>query len=120
MGNDPIDMRPIKDKLSRLEEFLPDPASPITYDFAHFLADYIFNSLRPQEFVEEYRMAIGDLIVGKNGFTGKPIRGKIANHSRVVYDTLTHELGKIADAIMPKEFAEAMRTYMTENELTPA
>ena len=79
MGNDPLEMRAIKEKLAHLEDFLPNAASPVTYEFGRFLADYIHSTLRPEEFVEEYRMAIADLMIGKNGFTGKQIRGTKTN-----------------------------------------
>jgi hypothetical protein len=117
MGNDPLEMRAIKEKLAHLEDFLPNAASPVTYEFGRFLADYIHSTLRPEEFVEEYRMAIADLMIGRIGFTGKEIRGNIASYPRVVYSMLPHELWKIAEAVLPKEFAQAMRDFMNESEL---
>ena len=113
--NDVISMHEVKQKLARLKEILPNAPSHL-FEFGQFLSTYLFNNLRPQEYVEELRMAIDDLKVGRNGFTSSPITGPISRHSRFVYDAMKHDLGRISEAVLPDDVWECVQGFLTEDE----
>lgn len=57
----------------------------IVYDFAKFLSERAHDKLVPADFNMMALLAVHDLIKGINGFTGKPIQGRIAGYPAMMY-----------------------------------
>ncbi len=66
-----------KQKLAKLEEYLPGANPQTTCEFGRFLAEYLNPELMPQGFVMGCELALQDLQAGVNGFSGKPIQNRL-------------------------------------------
>lgn len=103
----------IRDRLLKLQQYLPGQQQ-LTYDFAACLAGYTNPAIVPQGFIMAAVLALHDIQVGTNGYTGKPIRGDLVGQMPVVYKLLELEIPIIAKAIFPADFAGEVQTTMDE------
>ena len=107
-----LSMDEAKQKLAKLEEFIPDAPDGLLYEFGLFLAGYLGPKLVPMGFVLGCELALHDLRAGVNGFTSKPIQGRLVGYPPMIYDLLRMEIPCIADAIFPVEFAAGVKTFI--------
>ena len=101
-----------KKKLAKLEELIPDTANELVYDFGRFVSPYLNSRLVPLGFVRLCEAAIHDLSQALSGVTGRPIAGRLVGLSPGAYALLHLQVPNIADAIFPKEFANAVRVLV--------
>ena len=114
MTEEAISMDEVKQKLGKLKEFLPNASNDLVYDFGHFLADYLNPRLAPEGFVMGCELALNDLQKGVNGFTGKPINHKLVGYPPMIYRFISMEIPRIADAVLPVEFATKVKIFITK------
>ncbi len=107
-----ISMVEPKEKLRSLQGYLPDARNELVYPFGAFLADYLNDELVPEGFVMGCELALNDLHTGVNGFSGEPIRGKLAGYPPIIYGLLRMEIPTLADAVLPIEFAEEVKDFI--------
>ena len=103
-----------KQKLAKLEEFVPNQPCSVFYDFGHYLATRLNPELIPEGFVMGCELALYDLQMGMDGFTGKPIQNKLVGYPPIIYDLLRVRIPLIADAIFPVDFATSVKIYINE------
>jgi len=112
MSDEPaLSMVEPKQKLVNLKEHLPGEHEQVVYDFGKYLAEYLNNELVPMGFALGCMLALHDLQAGVNGFSGKPIVGRLANYPPFVYAMLQRQIPHIAEAIFPAEFAAAVKAH---------
>lgn len=111
------------EKLRQLEEWIPNHNNDIIYDFGRFLADRLIDKsqhqptleggveLVPMGFAMAATLAIADIESGVDGYTGQPIKGRLANLPEVIYPMLHTFVPKIARAIYPAEFADQVQAF---------
>ena len=100
-----IPMDEVKNKLNNLKEHLPDQEDVI-YEFGKFLAGRLNPQLNPRGFNLGMELAFYDLQQGVDGFTRKPIEGRLAGYPSQLYTALSLSAPEIAKAVCPKDFAE--------------
>jgi len=93
----------VKEKLANLQQYMPDQ-DQIIYDFAKFLSQRANDELVPAGFNMMAELAVYDLQNGVDGFTGKPIQGRIAGYPPMMYQALNMYIPQIAEAIFGKEY----------------
>jgi len=109
-----------KRKLARLEEFIPDTANGMIYDFGRFVSVYLNPRLIPLGFVTVCESAIHDLQKGVSSVTSRPIVNGLVGHSPMIYARLRLELPNIADAIFSAGFAGAVRALVNAKHVALA
>lgn len=115
MSEQALSMEDAKQKLTRLEELIPDdPSQGLLYEFGRQLAGYLNPQLVPQGFVMACELALYDLQAGVNGFSGKPIQSSLVGYPPPIYALLRIEVPRIAEAIFPAEFAAGVKTFIEE------
>jgi hypothetical protein len=100
-----------KRKLLKLEELIP-AADEVVYEFGRFVSPYLNSQLIPLGFVRLCEAAIHDLKHALSGVTGRPIVGRLVDLSPGAYGLLHLEVSNIADAIFPRDFANAVRVLV--------
>lgn len=100
-----IDTAGVKEKLLKLDSFVPLETSGILGWFGKYLAEQIPSKLSPLGFVHECYIAIFDLRDGINSTTGKPIRNKLSRNHPATYILLELDISRIAGFVFPPEFA---------------
>ena len=114
MSNQALSTEEPKEKLQNLRELLPN-ADELVYGFGLYLTDYIIQpQLNPKGFALVCALALSDLRVGSNGYTGKPIPGELVGLEPAIYEKLQMEIPNIAAAVFPAHFAEDVKTFMDE------
>jgi len=109
-----LSMEEVKQKLARLEEFIPNAANNLVYDFGRFLATYLNPELVPSGFTLGCILALHDLQSGVNGFTGQRIRNNLVGYPPIIYTLLRMEIPHIADAVLPADFSASVKTLLKE------
>ncbi|MDP4000733.1 MAG: hypothetical protein Q8P83_00610 [bacterium] len=92
----------IKEKLANLEQYMPGQEETI-YEFARFLSTRADDTLVPQGFDLMAALALYDLQNGKDGFTGKPIQGKLIGYPPQIYTLLQMYVPQMKEIIFGKE-----------------
>lgn len=77
-----ISTEEIKKKLENLQQYMPGE-DKIIYEFGKFLSTRLNPTIVPDGFVLTAELAIYDLAKGIDGFTGKPIVGRLAGYPPV-------------------------------------
>ncbi len=103
-----------KQKLLKLEEFIPNATDGLLYEFGRFLASYLNPELVPFGFVMGRELALHDLQAGRNGFTRESIQNRLVGYPPMMYALLRRQVPQIAEAIFPAEFAEKVKTLISE------
>ncbi len=49
-----------------------------------------------------------------NGFTGKPIQSRLVGYPPMIYVLLRMEIPRIADAVLPAEFAASVKNHIKQ------
>lgn len=115
MNEQALSMDEPKQKLAKLEEFIPDAPDNLLYDFGRHLTGYLNSQLVPMGFVMGCELALYDLQTGVNGFTGKPIiQGRLVGYPPQIYALLRMEIPHIADAVLPAEFAASVKNHIEQ------
>lgn len=114
MSEQALSMEEPKKKLANLREFIPDANHELLYDFGRHLASYLNSELVPQGFVMGCELALYDLQVGVNGFTGKPIQSSLVGYPPIIYALLRMKIPNIAAAIFPADFAEQVKAFVEQ------
>ena len=114
MSEQALSMDEPKQKLTKLEEFMPNAPNDLLYDFGRHLAGYLNPQLVPMGFVMGCELALYDLQMGVNGFTGKPIQSRLVGYPPMIYVLLRMEIPRIADAVLPAEFAASVKNYIDQ------
>ena len=112
MNEQALSMDEPKQKLAKLRELIPDAPDDLLYDFGRHLADYLNPQLVPIGFVMGCELALCDLQTGVNGFTGKPIQSRLVGYPPMIYALLRMEIPRIADAVLPAEFAVSVKNHI--------
>lgn len=105
--SDAISMKEAKEKLMNLE--LEDDVDGIMKEFGKFLSPRLNDELVPTGFVLGAELALYDLNVGKNGYTGDPIRNRLVGYPPIIYALIRMRFTDIACAIFPESFANEVR-----------
>jgi len=114
MTEQALSMTEPKQKLMRVEEFVPNPTK-LTGCFGRFLAEYLGDhELLPQDFVMGCELAINDLQTGVNGYSGKSIQNRLVGYPPQIYALLRMEIPRIAEAVFPADFAEEVKKFIKE------
>ena len=114
MSEQALSMDEPKQKLSKLEELIPNAPDGLLYDFGCYLAGYLNPQLVPMGFVMGCELALYDLQTGVNGFTGKPLQSRLVGYPPMIYALLRMEIPRIADAVLPAEFAASVKNYIEQ------
>ena len=114
MNEPALSMDEPKQKLAKLEELIPDAPNGLLYDFGRYLAGYLNPELVPMGFVMGCELALYDLQTGVNGFTGKPLQSRLVGYPPMIYVLLRMEIPRIADAVLPAEFAASVKNYIEQ------
>lgn len=114
MNEQALSMDEPKQKLAKLEELIPAAPNNLLYDFGRHLAGYLNPQLVPMGFVVGCEMALHDLQTGVNSFTGKPIRSRLVGYPPAIYALLLMEIPRIADAVLPTEFAASVKNHLEQ------
>lgn len=114
MNEQALSMDEPKQKLAKLEELIPDAPDNLLYDFGRHLAGYLNPQLVPMGFVMRCELALYDLQTGVNGFTGKPIQSRLVGYPPMIYALLRMEIPRIADAVLPAEFAASVKNHIEQ------
>lgn len=115
MTEQALSMTEPKQKLMKLEKFVPNPTE-LTGRFGRFLAEYLGgdHEILPQGFVMGCELAIHDLQTGVNGITGEYIQNKLVGYPPQIYALLRMEVPRIAEAVFPADFAEEAKKFIKE------
>ncbi len=108
-----ISMEPIKEKLKKLPEIMPGHEQ-IIYDFGAFLADRLNPELVPQGFAMAAELALYDAQKGVDGFTGKPISGRLHGYPPQLYAVLRMYVPQIAKTVCPEDFAQKVENFQQQ------
>jgi hypothetical protein len=115
MNETALSMDEARRKLAKLEELIPNAPNELLYDFGRHLAGYLNLELVPMGFVLRCELALYDLQTGVNGFTGEPIqRSQLVGCPPIIYALLRMEIPRIADAVLPAEFAASVKSYIEQ------
>ena len=114
MNERALSMDEPKQKLMKLEEFIPDETNDLLYGFGRYLAGYLSPQLVPMGFVMGCELALYDLQTGVNGLTGKPIQSRLVGYPPMIYLLLRMEIPRIADAVFPAEFAASVKNHIEQ------
>lgn len=114
MNEQALSMDEPKQKLAKLEKLIPDAPNDLLYDFGRYLAGYLNPQLVPMGFVMGCELALYDLQTGVNGFTGKPIQSQLVGYPPQIYALLRMEIPRIADAVLPAEFAASVKNHIEQ------
>lgn len=109
-----LSMEKPKQKLARLEDHLPDANDELVYDFAHYLAECLNPDLEPLGFVFACHQALLNLRDGVDPMTGAAIRNRVVGSPDSFFALLLLEIPNIADAVLPADFAESVKTILRE------
>lgn len=112
MNEQALSMDEPKQKLAKLEELIPNTLDGLLYDFGHYLAGRLNSQLVPMGFVMGCELALYDLQTGVNGFTGESIQSRLVGYPPMVYALLRMEIPRIADAVLPAEFAASVKNHI--------
>ena len=104
-----VPMESVKERLKNLSQHMPNH-SPITYDFGLFLADRLNPRLVPRGFVMAVEFALYDLEKGVDGFTKRPLDGRLTGCPSIFYHLLRMQTPQIAEAVCPEDFAREVKT----------
>lgn len=105
--SDAISMKEAKEKLMNLQ--LENDVDDIMKEFGKFLSPRLNDELVPAGFMLGAELALYDLNVGKNGYTGDPIRNRLVGYSPIIYSLIRMRFVDIAYAIFPESFANEVR-----------
>lgn len=114
MNEQALSMDEAKQKLAKLEELIPDAPDGLLYDFGRFLAGYLNPELVDVGFVMGCELALYDLQTGINSFTKKPIQSRLVGYPPMIYALLHMETPRIADAVLPAEFAASVKSHIEQ------
>lgn len=109
-----LSMDEAKQKLAKLEDFMPNAANELVYHFGKYLAGRLNPELVPQGFVMGCELALYDLQKGVDGFTNEPIRGKLVGYPPMIYALLRMEIPRIAKAVLPEAFAKEVKDFIEQ------
>lgn len=105
-----ISTEPIKKKLRELRQYMPGQPDVI-YAFGAYLADKLNPKLVPPGFNMAAELALYDLQIGVDSFTGQPIRSRLVGQQPQIYVHLSMQVPEIAKAVCPKDFAKGVRKF---------
>ncbi|MBI2075763.1 MAG: hypothetical protein HYT72_00755 [Candidatus Aenigmarchaeota archaeon] len=96
----------VQEDLRQLERKLPGRGTA-TYQLARHVADYIWPSISPEDFVHAYFLALGDLQTAGDRRSTKTQRPphELVGCPAELYAVLALDIPQIADAIFPEDFA---------------
>ena len=105
-------MKEAKERLKNLK--IEGDADNLLNEFGMFLSDRLNDTLVPDGFVLSCEMALYDLSIGVNGYTGKPIMNRLACYPPTIYAAIRMRIPEIAKEIFPEEFSNDVEKFMKE------
>lgn len=105
--SDAISMKEAKEKLMNLE--LENDVQDMMKEFGKFLSPRLNDELVPAGFVLGCELALYDIGVGINGYTGERIRNRLVGYPPLIYALMRMRFVDIAYAVFPESFANDVR-----------
>jgi hypothetical protein len=112
--SDAISMKEAKEKLMNLE--LENDVDDIMKEFGKFLSPRLNDELVPAGFVLGCTLALYDLSVGVNGYTGEQIRNRLVGYPPIMYALIRMRFMDIAYAVFPESFANDVRDFIEKTK----
>ena len=107
-----VSMKEPGKKLGNLKELLPNSSSNLI-QFGQYMATRLNqDDIVPMGFVLGCELALYDLQSGVDGFTGQTIQNSLVGYPPMIYAMLRMEMGRIAEAVFPAEFATAVKEHI--------